>query len=479
MATLVRKYRKYKSEDSGQTWIATDEYKYEELGVDACGCNTYTEYTDDTSNSEYLLNIDKSNSRIRKIIIGTCASGITSISDTSIGKLKIPSNIQTINYIQRNNSLSSLTISSGVTSIGKISNNPMLTSLVIPDSVTTIGSAGLSYNTGLTSLTIGKNVTVLDQELCDYDKSLEYVNIQGAQTISGSAFNACSALTTVVFGNFVQDTGDNVFSGKTKLTSVTFSPSITRIGIGCFSRCSGLTELDIPINGVIKQEAFARCTSLSSVTIGSGVTSIEKNCFSGDTNLTDVTILGGVVNQYAFSGVSSISSLTIGENVTEIHGPFSGNSFSTLHIPNALVEGAFRGCYSLTSVTLDYSATAGDSAFYNCINLASATVNGGDIGEYAFGVGNTYTSLSALTLGNAVTSLGAYFIQNQYGLESLTIPTSVSHIYSHAFYNTSLDDIYYNGTLAQWNAIEKDNDWDTGATTGCFLHCTDGDRQLW
>lgn len=478
MATLVRKYRKYKSEDSGQTWIATDEYKYEDVGVDACGCNTYTEFTNDTATSEYLLDIDKSNSRIRKIIIGTCASGITFINNTSIVKLKVPSNITSINYIQNNNSLSSLTLSSGVTSINYISNNPSLTSLVIPDSVTTIGH--ISNNSGLTSLTIGKNVTVLGDESCYNNRSLQYVDIQGAQTINGTAFRATNALTTVVFGNFVRDIGDSAFSEKTNLTSVTFSHYITSIGSNCFSGCTSLTELDIPINGVIKEKAFARCTSLSSVTIGPGVTSIQKNCFSGDTNLTDVTILGGVVNEYAFSGVSSITSLTIGENVTEIHGPFYGNRFTTLHIPNARVEGAFAGCNSLTSVTLDYSAIAGDSAFVNCSNLVSATVNGGDIGEFAFGAYDDIPcSLSSLTLGNAVTSLGGYFIRNQSLLKNLTIPTSLNHIYSNAFYHSSLTDIYYNGTLAQWNLIQKDTDWDTGATSGCYLHCTDGDRQLW
>ena len=58
---------------------------------------------------------------------------------------------------------------------------------------------------------------------------------------------------------------------------------------------------------------------------------------------------------------------------------------------------------------------------------------------------------------------------------SITIPNSVKSIGDHAFYNCSkLKSIIFEGTKAQWNAIEKGEDWD--ANTGNYtVHCTDGD----
>ncbi len=60
-------------------------------------------------------------------------------------------------------------------------------------------------------------------------------------------------------------------------------------------------------------------------------------------------------------------------------------------------------------------------------------------------------------------------------LTSITIPDSVTEIVSSAFSRCSnLTDIYFNGTIEEWNAIEKGGTWDysTGSYT---VQCTDGD----
>lgn len=47
-------------------------------------------------------------------------------------------------------------------------------------------------------------------------------------------------------------------------------------------------------------------------------------------------------------------------------------------------------------------------------------------------------------------------------LKSIEIPTSVTNIKNQAFYNINymfVDEIIYKGTKQEWNAIEKELDW--------------------
>ena len=60
-------------------------------------------------------------------------------------------------------------------------------------------------------------------------------------------------------------------------------------------------------------------------------------------------------------------------------------------------------------------------------------------------------------------------------ITSIRIPNSVTSIGYGAFYSCrSLKSITYDGTIAEWNAIQKGGSWD-GATNSYIIHCTDGD----
>lgn len=59
-------------------------------------------------------------------------------------------------------------------------------------------------------------------------------------------------------------------------------------------------------------------------------------------------------------------------------------------------------------------------------------------------------------------------------MKSVSIPDSVTSIGHYTFYSCdSLTTITYHGTMAQWRAIRKGNDWDKG-TPDYKVYCTDG-----
>lgn len=83
------------------------------------------------------------------------------------------------------------------------------------------------------------------------------------------------------------------------------------------------------------------------------------------------------------------------------------------------------------------------------------------------------SGLTSVTIPDSVTSIGGWAF-SKCSLTSVTIPDSVTEIGYRAFYGCSdLTTINFQGTKAQWQAIEKGNDWDvdTGEYT---VICTDG-----
>ena len=134
---------------------------------------------------------------------------------------------------------------------------------------------------------------------------------------------------------------------------------------------------------------------------------------------------------------------------------------------------AFGGCSSLTSVTIPDSVTSiGSSAFYGCSSLTSITIPDSvtSIGISTFGY---CTALTSIEIPDSVTSIGNNTFYNCSSLTSVTIPNSVTSISNNAFYNcTALKDVYFNGTLEQWNAISIGGN--NQNLTNATFHCLTG-----
>ena len=86
------------------------------------------------------------------------------------------------------------------------------------------------------------------------------INIkEGTVSICPSAFEGCTALTSVTIPNSVTTIGYDTFRGCTGLTSVTIPKSVTSIGGSAFSGCTGLKKIYSlnPVPPVIREYTFS------------------------------------------------------------------------------------------------------------------------------------------------------------------------------------------------------------------------------
>lgn len=394
--------------------------------------------------------------------------------------------------------LRSVAIPANATSIGDhaFDDCSTLTGITIPGSITSIGAYAFSRCSSLTGMTLPNGIASIGQGAFSGCSDLASVTIPNRfASIGYDAFYGCSKLTSAgpVGGGYAYEFGwtesipDYAFDGCSGLRSVTIPASATSIGEDAFEDCSSLTSITIP-SGItsIGQGAFKDCSSLASMTLPSGITSIEwgtfKNCsslkrvtipqsvtsissevFAGCNSLVSAGPIGGgydyefgwtgSIPDYAFGRCSGLKSVTIPASVTSI-----GDS-------------AFEYCSSLEHVTIPQSVVIiGGGAFWGCSNLTSITLPNNVI-SIEWGVFKNCSSLKRVVIPNGAIGIWSGMFENCGSLECVIIPTSVS-ILDDAFEGCgALTDVYYTGSLEQWQEIQPNRLNERISAGTVRLHC--------
>ena len=164
------------------------------------------------------------------------------------------------------------------------------------------------------------------------------------------AFFECSGLTSVEIPNSVTSIGYAAFNNCSSLTSVEIPNSVTTIGYDAFYNCSGLTSINVSENnenyssiyGVLFNKMQTELISYpkgkedENYSIPSSVTLIGNGAFSGCSGLTSVEISNSIttIGEAAFYYCSSLTSITIKNADCEIY-----DSSSTIY--NGYNHGAY------------------------------------------------------------------------------------------------------------------------------------------
>jgi len=137
----------------------------------------------------------------------------------------------------------------------------------------------------------GKPVVIGEHAFEDNQLLREVVVSEGVKAIGTYAFEGCAALETVHIGS-VEKIGEGAFLGCTSLRTFEFSPLLTTIETGSFSRC-GFTHVELPYGvTTIGMYAFASCQELESIGIPSSVKQINVGAFNQCPKLSTVYFHG-------------------------------------------------------------------------------------------------------------------------------------------------------------------------------------------
>lgn len=360
-----------------------------------------------------------------------------------------------------------------------------LKSITLPNNLKKIDDYAFAYS-GITSISIPKSVTQIDSNAFRYCQDLKTVTFSDDSPLTeipSYCFSECISLETVNLPSQIYRISDNAFSFCKKLKNFDFD-NIEYIGGSAFQYC-GFEDLDLPEGVIIiEYSAFNYCTNIRRLTLPESLRYMGSSAFYHLDNLEEINWnCITLPNRYDYyydrknpsyynnyynsnSGIFDYAGveadgviLTLGSNVEVLPYYFMA-SWNNDYSPK-ITSVDFSNATKLRLLT-NYE----NSYVYDWTNFYS----------YAFSYANNLREIDI----PGVEMIPAYFMEYAKNVETIRlnegtvyldydafyymgdvtnvyIPKSLERVNSYVFSGTHITNLYYNGSLEQFNEIRYNN----------------------
>ena len=288
-----------------------------------------------------------------------------------------------------------------------------------------------------------------------------YYNGSDIVAVDAGAFANAKGLNSVWLQELITSIGDGAFAYSASLKEVTLSTGLEYMGSQLFIGCTSLERI-VYLGTTEQFLAIEKADDWDG-----GVTDFVIECTDGELLPTPHTYS----EEWSFDGTHHWREATCGHDFVVDYGThnFVGSTCDSCGAVKATQGLEYRGnlvdgTYTVISLGTTLEADVVVAKYYNGKLIAA-------VGEGAFS--NTKGLLS-VWLQEYVLTVGDRAFANSPDLKTVTITNGTEYLGSELFVGcTSLEKIIFRGSVAQFNAIEKAEDWDSGLT-GCTVECFDG-----
>lgn len=244
---------------------------------------------------------------------------------------------------------------------------------------------------------------------------------------------------------------DNAFNNNTTLTSVSIPSSVKTIGAEAFHTCSNLTSIVINGDGLqeLGQFAFAG-TGITSIVLPSSLTKTGEYTLSACASLKNVKFNSKYITSYegnnTFTGSNNIEHIFVPASALDSYKTkFSNNEAKII---TEFEVGSFKYQIYDDLKTVACTGLASDNAEATTISIpASISFGGLELAVTTIGVSafNGNRSLTSVDFSEAInlTTISKYAFANTTGLQSITIPESVTFIGEMAFMGSTVSEVNF------------------------------------
>jgi Listeria/Bacterioides repeat len=312
--------------------------------------------------------------------------------------------------------------------------------------VVEIDFSAFQGNGNITSVSIPDSVTLIDTD----------------------AFNACTALASVIFGenSALAYIANRAFQNCTSLSEIVLPSSVEYIGIRAFGGCTALAGVTFGENSVldcIDENAFNGCFALNSIVIPLGVTEIGHNAmfwpmtvycetasmplgwdaeFNGRSEdySNVVWASDGIERTYAF--VTEYGSKDALEDVYHVTASYAEIRYEGYTFLGWYDNADFDG----EPVSFPYFSKYGKTVLYAGWEYGSAGItyelinNDTEYAVSAYSGTDAVVNIPATHNGLPVTQIAEEAFRNK-GLTAVNIPEGITYIGDNAFKNNSLQSV--------------------------------------